>query len=68
VVENLVDTAVAERTTDGIFRCVVTKTERTLIEKALKITNGNQVRASELLGITRVTLRKKMQDYNIPSV
>ncbi|MEW6599329.1 MAG: helix-turn-helix domain-containing protein, partial [Nitrospirota bacterium] len=68
VVNNLLDTAVAEKTTDGIFRCVVTKTERTLIEKALSITKGNQVQASELLGITRVTLRKKIQEYNIPSV
>ncbi len=68
VINNLMDTAVAEKTTDGIFRCVVTKTERTLIEKALSITKGNQVHASELLGITRVTLRKKMQEYNIPSV
>ncbi len=68
VINDLMDTAVAEKTTDGIFRCVVTKTERTLIEKALNITKGNQVHASELLGITRVTLRKKMQEYNIPSV
>ena len=68
VINDLMDTAVAENTTDGIFKCVVTKTERSLIEKALSITKGNQVHASELLGITRVTLRKKMQEYNIPSV
>ncbi len=68
VIGNLLETAVAEKTTEGIFRCVVSKAERTLIEKALHITKGNQVHASELLGITRVTLRKKIQEYNIPSV
>ncbi|MCP4923076.1 MAG: hypothetical protein GY915_03470 [bacterium] len=39
-----------------------------LVEKALELTKGNQVKASSLLGITRVTLRKKMQEYNISSI
>ncbi len=68
LIDNLLETAVAENTTGGIFRCVVTKAEKSLIEKALRITKGNQVQASELLGITRVTLRKKMQEYNVPPV
>ena len=65
VIENVFDRAVSAKATDGIFRSVVSSAEKTLIEKALKITKGNQVRASELLGITRVTLRKKIQEYNI---
>ena len=33
--------------------------ETTLVKEALAITNGNQVKASELLGLNRATLRKK---------
>ena len=57
----------ATKTTDGIFRCVISSAEKILIEEALKRTKGNRFQASELLGISRVTLRKKMVDYNIVS-
>jgi DNA-binding NtrC family response regulator len=67
-IKDILDTAVASKTSTGIYRCIVSNVERTLIKKALEITKGNQVQASEFLGITRVTLRKKMQEYNIPSV
>jgi DNA-binding protein Fis len=30
-----------------------------MVKEALTITNGNQVKASELLGVNRATLRKK---------
>jgi DNA-binding NtrC family response regulator len=39
--------------------------ERTLIEQALKETQGNQVKAARLLGITRDTLRYRMAKYRI---
>ncbi|MGO8700497.1 MAG: sigma-54-dependent transcriptional regulator [Limisphaerales bacterium] len=39
--------------------------ERELIIQALLETNGNQVRASKLLGITRATLRKRVEKFNI---
>jgi len=39
--------------------------ERTLIEQALKETQGNQVKAARLLGITRDTLRYRMAKYHI---
>jgi DNA-binding protein Fis len=29
------------------------------VEEALSITNGNQVKAADLLGVNRATLRKK---------
>ena len=67
VIEDMLDRAVAAETTSGIYHSVISSTEKTLIKKALAITKGNQVQASLLLGITRVTLRKKMQEYNIPS-
>jgi DNA-binding protein Fis len=34
--------------------------ETTLVKEALTITNGNQVKASDILGVNRATLRKKM--------
>ncbi len=43
----------------------VRQVEKALIEEALEITNGNQLRASLLLGIARTTLRKKIEDYGI---
>ena len=44
---------------------VLTCVERPLIETVLYHTEGNQTRASELLGINRNALRKKMQQYKI---
>ena len=39
--------------------------ERPLIELALRETNGNQIQASQLLGINRNTLRKKIGEFKI---
>jgi len=36
-----------------------------LIIEALAETNGNQVQAAKLLGITRATLRKRVEKFNI---
>ncbi len=65
VIKGLIESATTDDTTTHIFHSVVSDTERTMIKEALKKTKGNQLHASELLGISRVTLRKKMQDYNI---
>lgn len=46
------------------FHDVVDLVEAALVEEALKITNGNQVKASEMLGVNRATLRKKMSDQS----
>lgn len=39
--------------------------ERLLIIEALKATQGNQVQAARLLGITRATLRKRVDKFGI---
>jgi len=39
--------------------------EREVIARCLKETGGNQVKASQLLGITRATLRKRIDAYGI---
>jgi nitrogen regulation protein NR(I) len=44
---------------------VIPAVERELIICALKETGGNQVQASKLLGITRATLRKRIEKFDI---
>ncbi|HWD18501.1 MAG TPA: sigma-54 dependent transcriptional regulator [Verrucomicrobiae bacterium] len=44
---------------------VLPAVERELIIQALLETNGNQVQAAKLLGITRATLRKRVEKFNI---
>jgi DNA-binding protein Fis len=39
--------------------------ERLTIEKALELTRHNQVRAAQLLGISRNVLRDRMQRYGL---
>jgi DNA-binding NtrC family response regulator len=41
------------------FHDIVSLVETTLVREALTITNGNQVKAADLLGVNRATLRKK---------
>ena len=48
-----------------VYRQVVERVERPLIEAALTRTGGNQIRAAALLGINRNTLRKKIVDLGI---
>ncbi len=43
----------------SVFHDIVSLVEATLVHEALTITSGNQVKASELLGVNRATLRKK---------
>ncbi|MBN8249715.1 MAG: sigma-54-dependent Fis family transcriptional regulator [Verrucomicrobia bacterium] len=44
---------------------VLPAVERVLIIEALKETSGNQVQAAKLLGITRATLRKRIEKFGI---
>ena len=39
--------------------------EKKMIEKALELTNGNKLKASLILGISRKTLIDKYKKYNI---
>ena len=44
---------------------VIPAVERELVINALKETGGNQVQAAKLLGITRATLRKRIEKFDI---
>jgi nitrogen regulation protein NR(I) len=46
-------------------RKVLPAVERELVVQALRETEGNQLRAAKLLGITRATLRKRIARYEI---
>jgi two-component system nitrogen regulation response regulator GlnG len=50
---------------DNLYSLVIERIERPLIELTLKKTRGNQIRAAQILGINRNTLRKKILDLRI---
>ena len=50
---------------DNLYSLVIERIERPLIELTLKKTRGNQIRAAQILGINRNTLRKKISDLRI---
>ena len=49
----------------NIYPAIIEKVEKSIIENILNFTNGNQLKASEILGINRNTLRKKIGDLSI---
>ena len=49
----------------GLYDRVLKELERPLISLSLAATRGNQLRAAELLGLNRNTLRKKIRDLDI---
>ena len=43
----------------------IAEVEKPFLEVVMNQVNGNQTRASEILGINRNTLRKKLKTYNL---
>lgn len=50
---------------NGLYNVVLEQVERPLLEIALKVHNGNQVKTALMLGINRNTLKKKIDIYKI---
>jgi Fis family transcriptional regulator len=50
---------------NDLYRMVISEVEKPLLETVMKQVRGNQSKAAVMLGITRSTLRKKLQIYNL---
>jgi len=48
-----------------VYEMVLRAVERPMLEVVMKQAHGNQLRASEMLGINRNTLRKKLQMHGM---
>lgn len=49
----------------GLHRYIIREVETILIQKCLDVTNGNQLKTAEILGVNRNTLRSKMKALDI---
>src|SRR6516162_7746791 len=49
----------------GLYHRILREVEGPLVSAALAATRGNQIRAADLLGVNRNTLRKKIRDLDI---
>jgi two-component system nitrogen regulation response regulator GlnG len=49
----------------GLYHRILREIEAPLLAAALAATRGNQIRAADLLGVNRNTLRKKIRDLDI---
>ncbi|HEY8193940.1 MAG TPA: nitrogen regulation protein NR(I) [Hyphomicrobium sp.] len=49
----------------GLYDRIIREVEKPLLSAALAATRGNQIRAAELLGLNRNTLRARIRDLNI---
>jgi two-component system nitrogen regulation response regulator GlnG len=49
----------------GLYHRILREVEHPLLTVTLAATRGNQIRAADLLGVNRNTLRKKVRDLDI---
>ena len=52
----------------GLYHRVLRDLEVPLIAATLAVTRGNQIKAAEILGLNRNTLRKKIRDLDLRGV
>jgi Fis family transcriptional regulator len=49
----------------GVYSMVIGSAEKSLLQKVMEFTEGNQTLAAEILGLNRNTLRSKLQKHGI---
>ena len=49
----------------AVYNLVLTEVEAPLLESVMNHVKGNQTKASEMLGLNRGTLRKKLKQYDL---
>ncbi len=54
-----------DQDSSGLYALVLAEVEKPLLEATLEHTRYNQTRTAKILGLSRSTLRKKMELYNI---
>ena len=64
-IRELVEKLVAQGAAGDLYHHVEARWEKALLRRVLEQTGSNQVKAAELLGINRMTLRKKMEQYGL---
>ena len=53
--------------TESLYQTLLAQVEPPLIEEVMRFTHGNQSQTARILGITRNTLRAKLNRYDIPT-
>lgn len=48
-----------------VYQLVLSEVEAPLLEQVMKYTRNNQTKASDMLGLNRGTLRKKLKQYGL---
>jgi len=64
-IRSLIEKLALQTPPGELFRTVEARWEKALLRRALEMNSGNQVKTAELLGINRMTLRKKMEQYGL---
>ncbi len=66
-IERFLDAHASDAMPTGIHDRIMAEVEKPLIEISLRYTGGNQLRAADMLGVNRNTLRKKIKQLGIDS-
>ena len=51
--------------TGNLYQLLLEEVERPMLDTVMNFAEGNQTKASQLLGISRGTLRKKLKQYGL---
>jgi DNA-binding protein Fis len=55
----------SRRTNGNVYSHILKEAERILLEEALNSSGWNRSKAARLLGINRLTLRRKLEEYGL---